>query len=66
MSEKKYTVEEFGEIIQTTLQGYMNMLQAGKMSFGEFAILENVLLKIEIALKDLESLDDKLEQEEDD
>lgn len=66
MSEKTYTVEEFGEIIQTALQGYMNMLQAGQMNFTEFAILENVLLKIEIALKDLESLDDKLEQEEDD
>lgn len=65
MNEKKYTAEEFGEIIQAALKGYMNWLQAGKMTFTEFVIFENVLLKIEAALKDLESLDDKLEQEDD-
>lgn len=65
MSKKKYTAEEFGEIIQAALQGYTNWLQAGKMTFTEFVIFENVLLKIEEALKDLESSDYKLEQEDD-
>lgn len=44
--DKTITYRELDKIINEVLKGYLNMLKAGNMSFSEFAILENVLLKI--------------------
>ncbi len=48
MTENNETVtyKELDKIIREATEGYMNMLQAGYMSFSEFAIIENLLLKI--------------------
>lgn len=40
------TYEELEDIISDALEGYMNMLQAKMMTFNEFVIIENVLMKI--------------------
>ena len=40
------TYKELEEIINKVMEGYLVMLRAGNMSFSEFAILENVILKI--------------------
>lgn len=53
--EKRAYKEEYFtevcEIIDEAIDGYMNIFQAGKMSFSEFAILENVLIKIQEGLR---------------
>ena len=45
---KDYTItyKELEEIMNRVMEGYLTMLRAGNMSFSEFAILENVILKI--------------------
>ena len=45
------TYKELDKIINEVMEGYLSMLQAGNMSFSEFAILENVLLKLNEGLK---------------
>lgn len=45
------TYRELDKIIDNVMKGYLNMLQAGNMSFSEFAILENILLKLNEELK---------------
>lgn len=45
------TYKELDKIINKVMEGYLNMLQAGNMSFSEFAILENILLKLNEELR---------------
>lgn len=45
------TYKELDKIINKVMEGYLNILQAGNMSFSEFAILENILLKLNEELK---------------
>jgi len=45
------TYKELDKIINELMEGYLNMLKAGNMSFSEFAILENILLKLYEGLK---------------
>ena len=45
------TYKELDKIINKVMEGYLNMLQAGNMSFSEFVILENILLKLNDELK---------------
>jgi hypothetical protein len=45
------TYKELDKIINELMEGYLNMLKAGNMSFSEFAILENILLKLNEGLK---------------
>lgn len=44
--DKTITYKELDKIVNEVMEGYLTMLQAGNMSFSEFAILENVLLKL--------------------
>lgn len=48
INEKSNTItyRKLEDIISDALEGYMNMLQAGMMTFNEFVIIENVLMKI--------------------
>lgn len=48
--EKTITYRELDKIIKNILQDYMNMLRAGHMSFSEFAILENVIMRLNKSL----------------
>ena len=48
----KITYEELEDIISDAMEGYMNMLQAGMMTFNEFVIIENVLIKINEGIKE--------------
>ena len=45
------TYRELDKIINEVMEGYLNLLQAGNMSFSEYAILENVLLRLNEGLK---------------
>lgn len=48
MTENSETItyKELDKIIREATEGYTAMLHAGYMSFSEFAIIENLLLKI--------------------
>ena len=50
--DKTITYKELDEIINEVMEGYLNMLRVGNMSFSEYAILENVLLKLNEGLKE--------------
>ena len=49
--DKTITYKELDKIINEVMEGYLNMLRVGNMSFSEYAILENVLLKLNEGLK---------------
>ena len=51
------TYRELDKIINEVMEGYLNMLQAGNMSFSEYAILENVLLRLNEGLKQKKEID---------
>ena len=50
--DKTITYKELDKIINEVMEGYLNMLRVGNMSFSEYAILENVLLKLNEGLKE--------------
>jgi len=56
--DRTITYRELSKLMNDVLSGYMNMLSAGQMSFGELAILENVLLKLDMGLKEKMGEDD--------
>ena len=56
--DKTVTYGELSKLMNKVLTGYMNMLSAGQMSFSELAILENVLLKLQIGLEEKMEEDD--------
>ena len=51
------TYRELDKIINEVMEGYLNLLQAGNMSFSEYAILENVLLRLNEGLKQKKEID---------
>lgn len=50
--DKTITYKELRKLVDEVLSGYMNMLHSGQMGFSEFAILENVLLKLDVGLRE--------------
>lgn len=53
MTEKRFTEQEVRDILEKALKEYIQHFVDGKMSFGEFAIIENLVIKIQMGLKEL-------------
>lgn len=54
MTEKQLTYKEVLGLIEGVYQDYFRLFQHDKMEFRDFAILENVLIKIQEKLKEEE------------
>lgn len=53
MIEKRLTHRQVLDLIEEVYQDYLNIFQDNKMEFRDFAILENVLIKIQEKLKEV-------------
>ena len=51
-NKDQISIEELQEIIQTIFTDYITHYQADKMSFSEFVIVENILIKIDAKLRE--------------
>lgn len=49
-NKDQISIEELQEIIQTIFTDYITHYQANKMTFTEFAIIENILVKLDLEL----------------
>lgn len=54
MIEKRFTQQEVHDILEEILKEYIQHFVNGKMTFGEFAIIENLVIKIQMGLKEFE------------
>ena len=54
MTEKRFTEQEVRDILETALKEYIQHFVDGRMTFGEFAIIENLVIKIQLGFKELE------------
>lgn len=50
--DKKISAQEFLKIVEDVYHDYLKMFELDKMSFTDFAILENVLIKIQNKVKE--------------
>ncbi len=53
MTEKQFTEQEIRDILEKSLKEYIQHFVDGRMTFGEFAIIENLVLKIQMGFKEL-------------
>lgn len=49
-NKDQISITELQEIIQTIFTDYIAHYQANKMTFTEFAIIENILVKLDLEL----------------
>lgn len=54
MTEKRFTEQEVRDILEKALKEYIQYFVDGRMTFGEFAIIENLVIKIQRGFKELE------------
>lgn len=47
MSEKSFTMSEINERTNLLFMDYVNLYKADKMSFAEYTLIENVIIKIQ-------------------
>ena len=55
MTEKQFNGTEINQIIKNVFNDYIVLYQNGRMNFKEFAIIENILIKLEMAFKEIEN-----------
>lgn len=51
-SDKKISAKEFLNMIEDVYCDYFTLFQEDKMNYTDFAILENVLIKIQMKVRD--------------
>lgn len=54
MTEKRFTEREICDILEEVIGEYIQHFINGKMTFGEFAIIENLVIKIQNGFKEYE------------
>lgn len=54
MTEKVFTEQEITDVVEEAIRGYIQHFIDGRMTFSEFALLENLVFKIQNGLKELE------------
>lgn len=54
MTEKRFTQQEVNNILEEVLQEYIQHFINDKMTFSEFVIIENLVIKIQMGFKELE------------
>lgn len=53
MTEKRFTEKEVSDVLGEVIGEYIDYFITGKMTFGEFAIVENLMTKIQNGFKEL-------------
>jgi len=53
MTEKTFTQEEINEITNKTYLEYVKLLTADKMDYKDLAVIENVIMKIQIKFDEM-------------
>lgn len=51
MTEITFTEKEISEILNDVFKSYLQHYQANKMSFCEFVIIDNLLMKLQMEFK---------------
>ena len=54
MTDKRFTEKEVHDILEKAINEYLKHFIDGRMTFGEFAIIENLVIKIQLGFKELE------------
>ena len=54
MTDKVFTEQEVRNILEEVLKQYIQYFNDGRMTFVEFAIIENLVIKIQLGFKELE------------
>lgn len=54
MTDKRFTQQEVHDILEKILKEYIQHFVNDKMTFSEFAIIENLVIKIQMGLKEFE------------
>lgn len=53
MTDKVFTEQEVHDVLEEALKEYIQHFVDNKMTFGEFAIIENLVIKIQMGFKEL-------------
>ena len=53
MTEKTYTSEEINKRTNQLIKAYSNHYRDGKMSFAEWTLIENVIMKVQLAFHEV-------------
>lgn len=53
MTEKTYTSAEINERTNQLIKVYSNHYRDGKMSFAEWTLIENVIMKVQLAFHEV-------------
>ena len=60
--EKIFSQKDIEKIVDRVYKGYLNIFYANKMNFTEFAILENVLIRLQEEIrKEMEEMEEENE-----
>ena len=54
MTEKVFTEQEITDVMEEAIREYIQHFVDGRMSFGEFALIENLVIKIQNGFKALD------------
>ena len=54
MTEKMFTEREISDVMEEVIREYIQHFVDGRMTFSEFAIIENLVIKIQNGFKELE------------
>ena len=67
MSEKTFTLEEINETTNEIFLGYFEHYKADRMSFSEYTLVENLIMKIQYSFKEKieEQFKNNIEENED-
>lgn len=50
MEEKVFTKKEIHDTLKKVVNNYLKHYQSGKMNFSEFAIIDNLIMRLEFEL----------------
>lgn len=53
MTEKRFTEKEIINAIEEVTKDYITLFQNDKMSYSEFALIENVVIKLQVKFREL-------------
>ena len=55
MTEKQYTLKELNSVFDKVIEDYVIHYRDGKMTFSEFVIMENIVMKIQNGFQRLDN-----------
>ena len=54
MTKKTFTEREISDVMENAIKEYIQHFVDGRMTFSEFALIENLVIKIQNGFKELE------------